>query len=899
MIAAAEKTGKLYLIDAHAYLHRAYHALPPLKNSKGEPVGALYGFARMLLSLLKREKPEFLAVCLDMPGKTFRHEKSAAYKATRKPTDQDLRSQLAQARGLAEAMGLRCFGVAGYEADDVMATLAKSGAEKGFDVVLVTGDKDALQLVGGKVRVWNESKGEMMDAQKIIEKYKVAPSQIVDYLALIGDVSDNVKGVAGIGPVGAVKLLAQFGSLDRVLEAARAGDPSIPERAAESLRQSVESVRLGRELLALDAKTPLDGGPGDCRISRPEPARVQETFARFEFVSLLKELLPGSSAEGPAPQAAEGTTVSIALPQVPAVIEPVAVGVWLEAAAKAGDFSIAFCPTAEEPSDAEPGLPLTGCWAFALSLPDGTSCRIGPDEASAHRAALGKLFADATRRKVAHDWKALLAPLKEADLEAFGPRFDTMLAAWCVDPGRGKYDFASVWKSFGGGALAEESPGRAALRQAQLVWTLEKGLKAALSDARLMKLYEDLELPLVDLLWEMEEAGIAVDAAYLRGLKVDFAAALVKLKGELDRLAGAEFNPNSPKQLGKLLFEDLGLAPLRKTPGGAPSTDEDTLQALAKQHPIPAKVLEYREISKLQGTYVDALLARLDNHGRVHTRFNQAGTATGRLSSLEPNLQNIPVRSALGQKIRRAFVAPAGKVLLSADYSQIDLRVLAHLCEDPVLTDSFRTGADIHRRTASEVFGVEPSKVDAEMRRRAKAVNFGIVYGQTAFGLSQELGITPGAAREYIDAYKARYSGVAAWGQKNLEEARASGCVKTILGRVRRLPDVNAKNTAVRQFNERAAGNAPIQGSSADIIKVAMLHIRAAQRDPRSKLPAEFRDVRMLLQVHDELLFEVSSAAAGEFGVWVKRVMEEAVTLKVPVVVDVKAGPNWQEMKRA
>ncbi|MBI4425033.1 MAG: DNA polymerase I [Elusimicrobia bacterium] len=907
----AAKIQRLYLIDAHAYLHRAYHALPPLRNSKGEPMGALYGFARMLMGVLKRDKPEFLAVCLDMPGPTFRHEKFAEYKATRKESDEDLRVQLARAGDVAAALGLKCFGVPGYEADDLMATLARLGVEEGLDVVLVTGDKDALQLVGGKIRVLNEAKGEMLDAGKVAEKFKVRPDQIVDYLALTGDASDNVPGVPGIGAVGAAKLLGKYGSLEGLLKAAAASDPDLSPKVAQALREHVESTKVGRELLALDLKAPVPCGPADCRVTPPEPDKLRESFLRFEFQSLLKELLPGAALPA-APAAAapgrgapgeslrgpsNGATVSVTLPEAPEVAEPVPVAEWLEAAGKSGAFALAFCPSADEVSTTQPGLPLTGCWAFALSLRGGPACLLGPDDAAKHRRELARLTTDPKVLKVAHDLKALLSPLREAELAVAGRRFDTMLAAWCLTPGNGKYDFASVWKSLGGSTLpAGEPASRAALRQAQLTWSLEAALSKALTQYGLTRLYEDLEIPLIDLLWEMEQNGIALDEPYLRKLREEFAAALVGLKADLDKLAGTELNPNSPKQLGKLLFEDLKLPPLHKTPGGAPSTDEETLSALAKLHPIPAKVLEYRELSKLQSTYVDALLACMDKGRRVHTRFNQAGAATGRMSSLDPNLQNIPIRTATGLKIRRAFVASEGHVLVSADYSQIDLRVLAHLSGDPVLAEAFRSGGDIHRRTAAEVFGVPADEVGDEMRRKAKAVNFGIVYGQTAFGLSQQLGISPAAAREFIDKYLARYRGVGEWTRRNLEEARREGCVKTILGRVRRLPDLAAKNTSVRQFNERAAGNAPIQGSSADIIKVAMLNIHRAMKS--GKAPAAAKRVRPLLQVHDDLLFEVPEAQAAAFGDWLRTMMQDAVKLNVPLVVDVKVGKNWRDMEK-
>ena len=881
------QAARLYLVDAHAYLHRAYHALPPLKNSKGEPVGALFGFARMLLSLEKRVKPEFIAVCFDAPGPTFRHKAFKDYKGTRKEIDEDLKVQLGMAREMVESMGLRCFEASGYEADDLMATLARKGEKEGLSVVLVTGDKDALQLVGGKITVWNEAKGEMLDSAKVAEKFKVQPALVADYLALIGDSTDNVPGVPGVGPVGAVKLLSRFGNLEGVIKAAAKGDPDIPAKTQTAIREGEEQLRLSRKLVELDEAVPLKAKLEECSTVTFDPARAATVFKRFEFSSLVREVAPpGAPAEDAAAPAAE---TAVRVENLP---EPMALKAWLKAAASAEHVALAWRSAGAGASSGE--LPLgESKWILAMSLLDGRAAVVASDELGANRAALSNLLADPETVKIGHDLKELMKALAESSLPVKTPRFDTMLAAYCLNPTRPRFDFDSVYPELVRTVEPiEEEPRAACLREAIRVWKLAEVAKPKLKKDGVLKLYEDLELPLLDVLADMEVEGIGLDRDYLERLRVEFAQGIESIEKELSKLAGGELNLNSTKQLRKLLFDDLKLPVIHKTPKGEPSTDEETLVALSQQHPLPAKIIDFRELSKLKSTYIDGLLAKITRAGRVHTHFDQTGAATGRLSSLDPNLQNIPIRTPLGQKIRRAFVPRPGAVFVSADYSQIDLRVLAHISEDEALCEAFRSGEDVHTKTACEIFEVKPDKVDKEMRRRAKAVNFGIVYGQTAHGLSQGLGIPYGAAREYIEKYFARYSGVKKWIERNLDQARADGFVRTILGRVRYLPDLAAKNTAVRQFNERAAANTPIQGSSADIIKQAMVNIHRKMLE-RAK---PWRS-KTLLQVHDELLFECPKAEAEEFGRWARKEMETAVKLKVPLIVDLKVGENWQDMK--
>ncbi|MDE1975714.1 MAG: DNA polymerase I [Elusimicrobia bacterium] len=840
---------RFYLIDAHAFLHRAYHALPPLSNSKGEPVGALYGFARMLLQILKRDNPQRIAVCFDAPGPTFRHKLFSEYKATRKKTDEDLVLQLKKAREMTEAMGFVCVESPGFEADDLMATLAQRGADEGLESVIVTGDKDALQLVGDGIRVFNPSRNLWMDAGEIEKKMGVGPRAVVDYLSLVGDSSDNVPGVPGIGPAGAARLLGRFKNMEGILAAARGGDKAIGPKAAKALIASDKDINRARELIELRRDAPVNVKPGDCLPPEPEPARLTDMLKALEFNSLLKEIIPAAARAEPA----EG-------PPAPVLAD-------FENLARPLARSAKIAVGAVRPED-----PL-----LALGAADKGVSLLDLGQIRSQRKTVEALLSGRAV-KCGHDIKETLSALEGLGLDLAGPWFDARLAAYCLNIPREK-------------PVAGEDVAAALVRKTARALAEDAELERRMKEAGVLELYRDLELPLVRILRGMEKAGVAVDESYLRRLSREFSAAIAELQGELDSMAGAPINVNSPKQLAALLFDKLQLPVVHKTGKGGRSTDEETLKALAVRHPIAEKILDYRELAKLQSTYVEGLLQRLDSKtGRVHTTFDQTGAETGRLSSLNPNLQNIPVRSESGQKIRRAFVAPKGWLLVSADYSQIDLRVLAHVSGDKVLKDSFSRGEDVHLRTACEVFHVPPENVDTDMRRKAKAVNFGIVYGQTAFGLAGQLGIPQAEAAAIIKRYFERYSGVARWFEKNQEEARKAGAVRTFLGRLRRIPEISAKNAAVRQFGERAARNTPIQGGSADIIKLAMLAVGKELERAGSK-------ARMILQIHDELLFEAPEAGAAAFAGKMREIMEGAAKLEVPLVVDVKAGSNWRDME--
>ena len=819
-------------------------------------MGALYGFARTLIQILKRDKPEALAVCFDTPGPTFRHKAYDLYKATRKEIDPDLIMQLGRARPLAEALGFACIEKQGYEADDLMATMARKAVRGGWDAVLVTGDKDALQLVGGGIRVYNASKGAWMDAPQVEEKFGVPPSAVRDYLAIVGDSSDNVPGLKGVGPVGAVKLIKTYGSLKGAVAAAKKEDPGLTPKLVQILRDGEKTADLALSLIALDEAVPLDAEPESCRVKDPDPTKLMQGLELFEFRSLAKELGAPMDVVAPVPAAAVCKSELKAIAGSLAKAQAVVVAAVADAAGE-GELLVASRVR------------------VAVGLEDGRAAVL--DESAARdKATVAALSGKAL--KVGWDLKATRAALDAAGFELAGPEFDAKLAAYCLDPASAKDPKA-------------EDPEAAVLARAALALGREAAL-AEMKETKVIDLFEKVEAPLSSVLYGMERAGVLVDADYLKGLSKEFKTTLACLQKEIDALAGAPLNAQSPKQLGSVLFDQLGLAVVHKTAKGGRSTDEETLQILAASHALPGKVLEYREIAKLESTYVLGLLQRIDPRTkRVHTTFDQAGTLTGRLSSLDPNLQNIPIRSEAGRRIRRAFVAPKANTLVSADYSQIDLRVLAHESGDETLSASFKNGEDIHRRTASEVFHVPAEQITADQRRAAKAINFGIVYGQTAFGLAGQLGVPQAEAGAYIKSYLERYPGVSAWVEKNLAQARRDGCVRTLLGRVRWLPELSAKNAAVRQFTERAARNTPIQGGSADIIKLAMLDV--AQGLAQGKWGAA-----MLLQVHDELLFEVETGQVAAFAAWVRGVMERAIKLAVPLVVDVKAGPNWQDMEK-
>lgn len=916
---------RLLLIDGHSLIHRAFYALPALTNTAGQPTGAVYGFINMLLKVLEEEEPRWAAVAFDLKGKTFRHEAFEAYKAHRPPAPDELVSQVALVREVLAGLRIPIFQQEGYEADDVLGTLASRAAAEGAEVVVVTGDRDALQLVGPGVQVLITRKGitdmSRFDEEAVRDKYGVTPRQLIDVKGLMGDPSDNIPGVPGIGEKTALSLVKRFGSLEEILS--RVAEVS-GKKVSQSLREYADQARLSRRLAAIETLLPMEIDWDQCQVREPDLERLKELFGRLEFRSLLDRLAQRAGAQAPAAavEEQEAPAVAARVAGLEVVESPEALA-RLEAELMAGNghhFGLSFELVGSDSRHAALGaLALSdgreGTWLVRVIEPQGSH---GPEERQnsglSEDRVLGFLawLGGGDHRLVVHDAKPFLLFLGTRGMEFPTAFLDTALAAYLLDPSRTDYPLEALARNyvnlalptreevFGQGkhtrALAdlddEELGGflAAQARAACLLWGV---LAAELEAMELAGLYEDVELPLVPVLARMQANGVLARESALDDLGKEFSTRIAELTGEIHGLAGEEFNINSPQQLGEILFKKLDLPVVRKTKTGY-STDAEVLEILASEHNsrLAARVLEYRQLVKLQGTYVDGLRTEIDPEtGRIHTSFNQMVTATGRLSSAEPNLQNIPVRLELGRRLRRAFVAPAGSVLLAADYSQIELRVLAHMSGDDGLIDSFRRGEDIHRRTAAEVFGLDPALVDDVLRNHAKAVNFGIVYGISDFGLARNIGIPRAEAKKYIDGYFKRYPGVKAFIDRTIGGARRDGYVRTMFGRIRYLPELKSRVWHRRQFAERAAMNTPIQGTAADIIKLAMLRVQAG-------LDAAGLKTRMVLQVHDELVFECPLDEIDAARRLVIKEMEGAARLEIPLRVEVKVGTDWYDMKR-
>lgn len=846
-----------YLIDAHGFLHRSYHALPKLSTSKGEEVGALYGFLRLLLKIMREKKPASACVCFDSPVKTRRAESYPEYKANRPPTEPALKAQLALARDMARAVGLPVLHADGYEADDLLAAAASKLRAAGYHCVLVTTDKDAAQLVGPDVSLWDGSSDVFKGPAEVEKKYGVPPSRITDYFALVGDSSDNVPGAAGIGPKGAVKLILSYGGLEEILEAAKIPEKTAADKTLARAAASADQARMSKKLVTLETEVPVEISPEALAPSEPEQGLISELADRLEFKDLVALAGPQSSAPAPA---AETAGLDEALETAGNDLRAALEDDWV-CAGGGGKFFLS-----------EAGL-------------------LGPEERKKLLAAL----LDPARRKIVHSFKDLLRLLGAPADARLGNFTETGLAWQLASSGsRGSGLARLVLEKAGVHAAA--GAGGLPVCCAALPAAAEELLKE-LEAAGMGPLYSETELPLVEAVHSMEAFGIRVDRSALEKLRGLLEAEMSSAEADVRAAAGYDVNLNSPKQLSELIYGkfniqlDSAQKRMFKTKSGGYSTGEEALNILSAAHPAIARILAHREAAKLKSSFVDNLMELADAEGRVHTSFDQAGAATGRFSSARPNLQNIPVRTRQGREVRRAFASAEGHVLLAADYSQIDLRVLAHLSGDPALCAAFRAGEDIHSRTAAEVFGCMAELVTPEQRRVAKAVNFGIVYGQTAQGLSRELGISRREAADYIERYFGVYSGVREWTEKVLEAARRDGCVSTFAGRRRLIPEIKASNPNLRSFAERSAVNTPVQGGSAEIIKKAMLAVHARLRDEAAR-------ARMLLQVHDELIFEVKKAETGWLAGIVKEEMERAWRLDVPLRADVKAGPNWLEMEK-
>jgi DNA polymerase I len=905
----------LYIVDALNFLFRAFHALPPLTTSRGVQTGAIYGLCQMILRIEREQRPTHLCVVYDAPGDNFRNAIFPAYKAHRPPMPPELAAQLGMVRRVIEAFGLTQLEVEGFEADDIIATLAGIAKAAGMEVVVCSSDKDLLQLCDEQVAVLDTMRNRRLGPAEVREKFGVLPDRVGDVLALMGDSIDNVPGVAGIGPKTAAELINKFGSLEALL----AGAHEIKGKRGVSIVEAADAIRLSRELVRLREDVPLPRTLEELHRIEPDKEQLRALFRELEFSRLAEQLSPsGVAAIAPhAEEAAAPPAVPEALPEAPppppvaAITDAEGLGVLVRQIEAAGAVGLA----ALYDGDSSVRSDLVG---LGFALPDGTRAYLplchrylgAPSclsEAAALRA-LAPLLASPAIAKHAHDVKTLEVLLRQRGLTLGGVASDSMLAAYLLDASRTRYDLDVVaavegivppaarghWMGTGvsarpGGDLSVEEVGARLGAEAAATLALAAPQSAKLMAGGLDALYRTMELPLADVLAKIESRGVALDTDKLREIGVEVGASLAALEGEIHALAGGPFNIASNKQLAEVLFGKLGLPVVRRTKTG-PSTDADTLEELASVHPVPAKIVEYRMLSKLKGTYIDALPALVNPAtGRLHTSFNQAVAATGRLSSSNPNLQNIPIRSEVGRRIREAFVAKPGHQLVSADYSQIELRILAHFSQDPAFLDAFRSGQDIHLRTAAEVFGVPPASVTPEHRRIAKAINFGLVFGQSDFGLGQVLRIPRAQARTYIDSYFTRYAGVRAYMERAIADARASGSVSTLLGRRRPLPEIRATRAQDRAYAERIARNTPIQGSAADLLKLAMIRIdRAIERGAAPVAGAE-----LLLTVHDELVFEVPAAGAEELKHWVKNEMESVYSLDVPLVVDVGAGATW------
>ena len=870
----------LLLVDGSSYLYRAFHALPDLRNRHNEPTGAIYGVLNMLRRLSADYPADYNACVFDAKGKTFRDELYPAYKAQRPPMPEDLSVQLPYVRRYCEAMHLSILEYPGYEADDIIGTLAQQAAREDLDVLVITSDKDLLQLVGGRVQVLNPAKNDLLiDEKKVEEIMGVPPKQVPDVMALMGDSIDNIPGArdpsekpapgerrkAGIGEVGARQLIQQFGSAENAV--AHAVEV---KRASyrEALEKCGEFVRLSKQLALIHTNAPVTLALDALRLQPPDVAALRAFYTEMGFTSLLREL--------PAP-VEDHATDYVALDSSAAVRQ------FLASIPPGRDVALWLTLESDDPDEQSFGAKVLG---IELSAESGTARTAANDAENATLAAIRDWLADPARPKIVHDPKLvalLAAPDSPAPLA--GVRHATMLYSYLLRPTTANHAFPEIVLRHLNRALSG-----AAGERADFLMRLAPLLRAEVEKQGLAGLCEQIDLPLASVLARMEAAGVRVDANKLEEIAAHAQEQIRALEKSIYALAGFEFNVNSPQQLAEVLFDKLNLQPPRRLRTKARSTAAEVLDELALVHELPGKVLEYRELAKLKSTYADALPRLIHPAtGRLHTRFSQTGTATGRLSSSNPNLQNIPVRTELGRGIRAAFVAAPGRLLLSADYSQIELRILAHLSEDPVLVEAFRRGEDIHSRTAQEVFGVAPFGQTPEHRRVAKVINFGVIYGLSAFGLAQQLGIEQREAAKFIAAYFERYSGVKKYLDQQIADVRASGFTKTLFGRIRPIPEINSPQPNLRNFAERTAMNTPMQGAAADLIKLAMIELDR-------RLSGEFQS-RMILQVHDELLFEAPEEELPRLTQLVKEVMEGAHPLRVPLVVDTKAGPNWRDMK--
>ena len=903
---------KLWLVDGSSYLYRAFHALPPLSTSRGEPTGAVLGVLNMLNKLLKDESPELIAVVFDAPGRNFRDELFEEYKSHRPPMPDDLRAQVQPLLDAVEDLGLPVLRIAGVEADDVIGTLAAQAARSGIHTVISTGDKDMAQLVCDQVTLVNTMTGSRLDRDGVKAKFDVHPEQIVDYLALVGDTSDNIPGIPKVGPKTAAKWLNQYGTLDEIVAHAA----EIPGKVGESLREHLGRLDLSRRLATIRCDVGLEQAPDDLTRRAPDTDKLRALYARLELSSLLRLLSApaddsGSTAAGGASRAA-----SPAAPdrqrEYECIVDEAALDGWLARLAAAELFAFDTETTSLDYMAAEiVGVSFCIEPGKAAYVPLAHDYAGAPDQLS-REAVLGKLkglLEDPAAAKLGHHLKYDAHVLANHGIALAGMRYDSMLESYVLNSTATRHDMDSCARRYlgvetihyedvaGKGAkqisfsqVAIDTAAEYSAEDADITLQLHRVLWEGLTkEPSLRKLYEEIEQPLVPVLFRMEHHGVLVDRDTLRRQGGEIARRLGELEQEAHEAAGQPFNLDSPKQLQEILFNKLNLPTVRKTPKGQPSTAEDVLEELAASYPLPRIILEYRGLAKLKSTYTDKLPGQVDARtGRVHTSYHQAVAVTGRLSSSDPNLQNIPIRTPEGRRIRQAFIAPPGHLLLAADYSQIELRIMAHLSGDRSLLDAFASDRDIHQATAAEVLGVATDEVTAEQRRAAKAINFGLIYGMSAFGLARQLGSDRATAQEYVDRYFERYPGVKRYMDETRESARERGYVETVFGRRLYLPDIRSRNRQQQQYAERSAINAPMQGTAADIIKRAMITVD-------DWIQREHPGARLVMQVHDELVLEVEAGVVDEVRARLVGFMTAAAELQVPLKVDTGVGANWDD----
>ncbi len=920
----------LILVDGSSYLYRAYHAFPPLTNSAGQPTGAMYGVLNMLRSLIMQYEPSHVAVVFDAKGKTFRDELFEAYKSHRPPMPDDLREQIAPLHDMVVAMGMPLLSVSGVEADDVIGTLAKQAAAEGRAVLISTGDKDMAQLVTPDITLINTMNNTILGPEEVETKYGVPPSLIIDYLALMGDSSDNIPGVPGVGEKTAQALLQGLGSLDDIY-ADLDKIAGLSFRGAKTLAPKMETNKemayLSYTLATIKTDVELDRTWDSLALTEPDLDKLHALFTQYEFKRWISDLENGgwlakkSTRSAPSKAA---VTAAVQTPAAPAVtpdissenyetiLDEEALNRWAQILREAGEFAFdTETDSLDNLSARLVGMSFAAKAGHAAYVPIGHDYLDAPDQLLTEQVlrVMKPILEDEKIRKIGQNLKFDRGIMENYGVELHGITFDTMLESYVLNSVAGRHDMDSLadrhlnyktttFEDIAGKGKKQltfnqiplEEAANYAAEDADITLLLHQALYPQLeAEKSLLHVYQDIEMPLVPVLSRMERTGVLIDANVLAAQSVELTARLDELEKQAFAIAGEEFNLSSPKQLQTILFEKLNLPVVKKTPGGAPSTNEEVLEELADNHELPRVILEHRSLSKLKTTYTDKLPLMVDpKTRRVHTSYHQAVTATGRLSSRDPNLQNIPVRTDEGRRIRQAFIARDGYCIMAADYSQIELRIMAHLSQDKGLLKAFAEGKDIHRATAAEVFGVPLDEVTADQRRSAKAINFGLIYGMSAFGLARQLGIPRGEAQRYMDLYFERYPGVLEYMARTREHAAEKGYVETLEGRRLWLPEINSRNGMRRKAAEREAINAPMQGTAADIIKKAMIAVD-------DWLQKENIDALMIMQVHDELVFEVRKEQQAEMAEKIRGLMEAAMKLDVPLKVEAGVGANWDE----